>query len=598
MAAGAALPKKDDKHSWSVAIFETYRSPLTDFLKSRVLPLLDGEECRRVLIRAPVKSGKREMVEYLAMRDAAHIPTRVHAFVSGFHRTADDSQREELKIHNMHVFPLISAARVEACLKWIRDMITAGKQVVLHLDECDFATGDRQVLNTLYREVHNNPHVSSILYSATPQEVLFSGEVEDDEHQGMIDEMIHTGERIEYQPPPSFCGPARFLDEGLVVEATPFFRKTATGLVLTPQGQEIITELRASIAAGSRRNILVLRLSYADLGIQRAQKKESKAIYQFAQAWSTIPELAGCLVYADKSEKDMPSAEGVLKEKIQWSNRLFWDAKRADVPVIVAIDQTSSRSTEWACHDRVHALHDFRNTLIFSVISQAQERVNHYEGKYEGGFQPIKVYGHLKTFQLSAGRISYKDYMTHEWAARKVDRRTAERLCLVGDYYNIKRTSGAHDLHPACAEPVTEAEKDRILQEIGCFTEVKVSARVRGGVKLVPIYRTEFHPCDKATFPALKMALETRFTEHRFQNPFVASEAQGTGDGWKGYLRGWSVLTYETDVVTQPGWGVIATNPRLTICYSGGILGVALRYDTGETEVKDSLTTFKSMYSS
>lgn len=588
-------PKKDDKHSWSVAIFETHRPSLTEFLKLRVLPLLDNWGCQRILIRAHVKSGKREIVEYLAIRDSAHNPTRVHAFISAFHRTADECQRAELKIHNLHVFPLITRAKADACIKWVADMIAAGKRVVLHLDECDFATGHRQVLSALYNAVHNNINVTTILYSATPQEVLFSGEVEEDEYQGMLDEMILTGEHIQYQPPPSFCGPARFLDEGLVKEATPFFRKTAAGLALTPQGQEIITDLRAGIASGSRRNILVLRLSYMDLGGSLAQKKENKSIYQFLQDWSTIPELAGCLVYADKGEKDIPSASEVLKEMIQWSSSRFWYAKRTDVPIIVVIDQTSSRSTEWACHDRVYAEHDFRNTITFSVISQAQERVNHYEQKY-AGFQPIKVYGHLKTFQLSAGRISYKDYMTHEWAARKVDRRTADRLGLVGDYYDIKRTSGDHELHALCPEPVTETEKDRILQEIGCFAKIKVSPRVAGNIKIMPVIKPEFIPCEKRTFSSIKTTLDARFS-HNFQNPFIESEEHGLQDGrYKGNLRGWRVLDYEIDVVPSPRWGVTQTNPRLAVCYRAGVIGVALRYYTGETETVNTLETFKSMY--
>jgi hypothetical protein len=592
----SSLPRKDAIHSWSVAMFETYRNPLTDFLKQRILPLLDASECQRVLIRAPVKSGKREMVEYLAKRDEAHMPLRVHAFISAFHRAADESQRAELKGHNMEVFSLTSKQKADTCIAWIRSMIASGKKVVLHIDECDFASGDRQVLSKVYRNVRTNQDVNTILYSATPQEVLFSGEVEEDEHQEMLDEIIHTGERVEYTPPPSFCGPSRFLEEGLVIEAIPFFRKTGTTLTLSQQGHEIITDLRRSIASGTRRNILILRLSYSDLGGSTHEKLENKSMYQFLKDWQTIPELSDCLVYADKSEKDIPNSSDVLKEKIQWSNKRFWDAKRNDIPIIIAIDQTSSRSTEWKCHDRVFATHDFRNKLIFSTISQAQERVNHYTEAY-GGFQPIKVYGHKKSFQLSAGMISYTDYMNHDWEKRKVDQRVADRSGLVGPHYNIRKTSGNRENHPLCRSPLPESECNRILQEIGCFAEVKVSARVRGGTKLVPIYDSEFYPCTKQTFSSIKTRLESRFPDHRFQNPFTSSEQKGLDNQkYKGYLREWKVFDYETQVKTQPGWGVGPNAPRLTICYRDQILGVALRFDTGRKEIKNTLTTFKSMY--
>lgn len=592
----ASLPRKDAKHSWSVAMFETHRTPLTEFLKQRIQPLLDASECQRVLIRAPVKSGKREMVEYLAKRDEAHMPLRVHAFVSAFHRAADEIQRQELKIHNMEVFSLTSKQKADSCIEWIRSMIASGKKVVLHIDECDFASGDRQILSKVYRNVRTNQDVSTILYSATPQEVLFSGEVEEDEHQEMLDEIIHTGERVEYTPPSSFCGPARFLEENLVIEATPFFRKTGATLTLSQQGREILTDLRRSIASGNRRNILILRLSYSDLGGSTQDKLKNKAIYQFLKDWQTIPELSDCLVYADKSEKDIPDSSEVIKEKIQWSNKLFWEAKRTDIPIIVVIDQTSSRSTEWKCHDHVFATHDFRNKLIFSVISQAQERVNHYTEPY-GGFQRIKVYGHKKSFQLSAGIISYTDYMNHEWEKRKVDQRVADRLGLVGPHYIIRRTSGNHETHPDYRSPLPEHECNRILQEIGCFAEVKVSARVRGGTKLVPIYSSEFYPCTKQTFSSVKTRFEGRFPDHRFQNPFINSEQKGLDNHkYKGYLREWKVFDYETEIVTQPGYGVSPNHPRLTICYRNEILGIALRYDTGRKETKNTLTTFKSMY--
>ena len=39
---------------WSVSVFERLREPLVDFVKVKVLPLLDDSECRRIVIRAPV----------------------------------------------------------------------------------------------------------------------------------------------------------------------------------------------------------------------------------------------------------------------------------------------------------------------------------------------------------------------------------------------------------------------------------------------------------------------------------------------------------------------------------------------------------------
>ena len=54
---------------WSVAVFQHLRPHMTNFVDNRIIPLLEDTECRRIVVRAPVKSGKREMVEYIAMRD-------------------------------------------------------------------------------------------------------------------------------------------------------------------------------------------------------------------------------------------------------------------------------------------------------------------------------------------------------------------------------------------------------------------------------------------------------------------------------------------------------------------------------------------------
>jgi hypothetical protein len=591
-------PRKDNKNGWSVAQFETYRPRLVEFLNSTVRRCIDSYECRRVLIEAPVKSGKREMVEYIAMRDEAHNPTRVHAFISAFHRVADETQREELEKHNLKIFSLTKKTDSEKCILWIQTNIANGKNVILHIDECDFGSGSRQLLSKIYAKTHNNIRSTIIMYSATPQEVLFSGEVEnpdehDNEYQEMLDEMINTGERIIYTPSDNFCGPKKFLDAGLITEAIPFFYKTGGSLSLSEQGRDIMTKLRESCASGSRRNILMLRLSYSDIGSSRSGSiKNNKAIHQFLNGFHNIAELNGCLIYADKEDKTMPGVDGVLLEKIQWSNKMFWEAKRNDIPIIVVIDQTCSRSTELACHDRLFALHDFRNKVTFSTSSQALERVNHYTDKY-GGFQQIRVYGHKKTFELSARVINYETYLTSEWVKKKLDvRRGLGDTCFI-----IRRAGGEHEQHNDYPIPMNEEDCDRALQKIGCFAEVTISPRVKGNISRQRVYACEFVPCNKETFPELKASLERRFNTHRFMDPFINSEAQGLENGqYKGQLRGWSVLDFETQVETQPGWGITAEHPRLTICYRNGVLGVAIRYDTGTTTEKDTLVTFKSMY--
>ncbi len=76
-----ASPKKDHENAWSVANFESERPHMVTFIRENLIPYLDDEECRRIGVRAPVKSGKREIVEYLAQRDKTNNPIHLLPFL-------------------------------------------------------------------------------------------------------------------------------------------------------------------------------------------------------------------------------------------------------------------------------------------------------------------------------------------------------------------------------------------------------------------------------------------------------------------------------------------------------------------------------------
>ena len=575
--------------SRSVDDFERDRAHLTTFVKHDILPLMEDEEIRRILIRAPVKSGKREIVEYIAKRDESRDPHRVHAFLSAWHRISDEEQRQELANHNMKVFSITSAKNKEECVKWIRAKLDQGKRIVLHLDECDFGTGSRQQLGTMYHEFRNHPMILFLLYSATPQEILFSGEVdakEDESFHAMVDDMIYFGKHVAYTPPEGYCGPGIFLDEGLVFDAKPFF-SCHDGFRLSPQATNILNQLKESIKEHPERNVIVLRLSSSDLYGQ-GERKEKKQIYQFLKGAGTCPELQGVRIIVDKSEKDVNGLKGIMTRNIRWSDSEYWNFDiPSGMPIIFVIDQTACRSTEFACHHRMFAYHDFRHVAVYTTVSQAQERVNHYEQKY-GGFQRIQIYGHKKTFECSAGRINYAQYMTLPWKKAKIDKRRSPE-----ERYEIKSTSDG-SLHPVHRIPFTSTQADETLQDLSSYTEVKISARVRGRIASVPMIGREFMECEPDQFGEKVVELKQRFGRS-FKNPFVASSKEGLEQGkWKGYIRQWKVFQYE-EVETQI-WGMEGTEVRLTICYQGDLLGLAVRYNTHQRREVDSLTTWKSMY--
>jgi hypothetical protein len=197
--------------------------------------------------------------------------------------------------------------------------------------------------------------------------------------------------------------------------------------------------------------------------------------------------------------------------------------------------------------------------------------------------------------------------MDIEWEKRKVSN---------ADVYRIRKSSGNRENHPDYPEPMTEEQCDKCLQEIGCFAKVALSPRVDGNACDEPVIISKFYACDRDTFDQAKDEffrdnvdqindeLWTKYKNHRFQNPFVQSERHGpdadTGR-YKGQLHNrWEVFDFNTQKNSAEGWKwdiSLNSNPRLTVCYDGNILGVAIRYSTGETVENNSIsTTSKSMY--
>ena len=592
----SSIPPKN----WSVALFKRYRPHLVDFCDTNIVPHMWSSICNRILIRAPVKSGKREIVEYLAMLDYNSSQRILHVFISAWHRSADEEQRDELVEHNLKVFSINNKNNRDKCIQFLQEQIRDGYSIRIHLDECDHGSGSRQLMSPIWRYVRDRDDVKTILYSATPAEAALSADFppgsddgEDTDYNEMIDEFEddNVSVIVKYVPPSQFCGPARFIQEGLIVNATPAFDVLNDRIQLTPQFKKIVRDLQAQLLVpGNTRNIVMLRLSYSTGG----KRKEHKAIHKFLENLHLFPELIHFSVLVDKDD-DTGSGSRATKEKIQWSNRNWWEDKRTDRPILVIYDQTCSRSTEWACHDRVFATHDFRNEITFSVISQAQERPNHYAGaglKYSA-FQPIQIYGHLPTFQLSAGQIEYEDYM-----------KISHKIKTTGGnvFQIVDKSTG--DVIPDLRF-ATKREAEYKLMEMGSFIEPKLSSRIKGNMKTMVVCESGFIACDnpemfdRVARPQIMASLNRE--GRRIQNPFVESEsisASAGSDRLMGYLRGWRVLDYDADI-RDSGWGFterqINMEGRVTVCWRGDEVGVGWRIPRS-MRLRNKLTSDKSMY--
>jgi hypothetical protein len=592
---------------WSVADFERDRIHLCEFLKGPIQAIEQGK--RRILIRAPVKSGKRQMVEYLAMRDNTSHPTRKHKFLTQWHRKADEDQRAELKCYGIEVFSGITDKKKDDYNNNIRDTLNSDSRVTLivHIDECDHGSGIRQAMAHIWRTWREDERVIFILYSATPEEVIYSREIaeigtEDDEMIAFGEEMIEEfgeGVRFDYTPQSTFCGPAKFLDAELVFESRPFFEKVPaapSGFRLTAQAIEIITALRREMETNPRRNILLIRLSYGDNDMKKSNAKENKAIYQFLKNIRMFAELEDCLIYVDKDEQPNGIDHDVISQKIQWSNSRWWRGITTECPIIIVHDQTFSRSTEYGCHDRTFATHDYRNQITFSISSQAVERMNHYSTRYASGFQPIRIYCHRKTLLLSAGRISYEEFLYNEW-----EKKVQPKQRLEPTMFRIQKSDHTRRIHPDHPNPMTEAEARAVLMDLGCEKRSpKLSARVIGDIDDQAIIDSREVPCASAAeFERLAQEgqLNGKDGNRPRTNPFesYAPEPEDLDRRFKSNIRGVRKARTVAEVKHER-WGVNSINrTRRHICYNEGECVVLIQTYGGE-QVHDGLTTQGSMY--
>jgi hypothetical protein len=691
IVSGCALT--NSPKPWAVADFQRYRPYITNFVDSNIVPLIESRdyEVRRILIHGEVKSGKREIVEYIARRDHGS-EIREHIFISAFHRKADESQRRELEQHNLKVFSIISVEVAKEALRYINERVSQGKKLILHADECDYGTGSRQSLKFIYSRIKENRNIFTILYSATPEELLFSQDItQNEEDENFIGGIYEQGIQLYYIPPETYCGAKKFLDEKLVENAIPFFKfkKEDGTCMLSTQGKKIIADAKENlrnskmekveatylynkyinennIAEAEKylitkekkiRNVIVLRLTYKTYrSSQRtSQRSNNRSIEEFLNNSHLFPELADVNIIADKSDlsKYTNNNHNISCETVNWSNKSYWDNKQSDKLIVIVHEQTSTRSTEWEFHDRVFATHDYRPTVSYGTIAQAQLRVAHYSSKY-GEFQSIRVYGHLKTFQLAAKEITFSEYLNDDWQKKQLirdhwiiddtvkykynnvwmdalitaynDDDTYNLSFIQNDSLitktnvrksNIKKDSEnkkfniintkTGEIHPEYSEEYNDSTADKILDDLGCNIKTDLSSRVKGKAKIVLKIKTLFIKCNEnnieieiQTHIKNNMQLPDDVRQHNFNVSSLFDHYIVCEDGQRrctGTIRAnRKIYTYEDMKKERWGFSLFDTGPRLTVCYNGNILGVCLRYTNGDREEVTTLSSYKSMY--
>jgi hypothetical protein len=375
---------------------------LFKFVKDKMNPSV--KRSKMTIIDAPVKSGKRKMVECYASftYSIGETPRIVHFFVSSFVRRADDDQREELRayLRGGDVLMINSTRRTDDAIEKIKLKIRNGCHVILHFDELDYGSQYDSLMSRLYYEFQNEPNVKYIMYSATPEEAVAN--------KCAVSKEFYPCEIIPFNPPTDFCGPAWFLDRNLVRDCDlPFNSVTNT---FSAQFIGALSSYRTDILTNnSKRRLVIARVQ--DLRALKAAKSS------FPTELCSTSEFGIKINYAS-------SITELRDMEVKWDDYQWWKDNvdmflRSPSLWIIFLEDQSTRSTDWFCHPWLRAYFDYHSDKsCLNTLKQSGERVNFYKHKrfgnnnedvYKGEEHLIDVYASKKVFEYSAGRLNVKD---------------------------------------------------------------------------------------------------------------------------------------------------------------------------------------------
>lgn len=345
--------------------FEHHRWEVFDFTKC-VETCIVEDHMKHILIKAPVKSGKKDITECIAVVMSTH---KVK-YITSLNRKDVKSQKDELQLYDIATFVTDSE---QACNNAIRDILKDlehNHPVIIVFDESDHGSGKNQKLSLVFNQFREDNRVVKMYVSASAHETESS--ILADRHDYVC---------VKFIPPLSYRGAEWFIENNLVYDPEPFFEKDGEDIVITEHAKEVILD-----SITSDRHIGVVRVSskikvssFKNKQIRNDAEKQLTKVDPDEKEWIIIP--------VDESSP------------FEWDDEVKQCGLinlRKNVLIIIA--QTCTRGTDlrgW--HHKLAFWHDARkkqksnlNTLI-----QALLRPCHYAGMADGynrDGEPIRMY--------------------------------------------------------------------------------------------------------------------------------------------------------------------------------------------------------------
>ena len=388
-----------------------------------------------IIINAQVKTGKRFIAQAYSVFTTPIVGEKIaHAFVSSWVRRADEKQRKELDVYfkgtksDPRVFKINTEKSRLRCIERLKKILLTHDKVIVDLDELDYGSGSEQHMAAVYEYCINQEKIVLISYSASYEEAI-------------LDSLTSTSRKkpvlLTFTPPIEYRGAKWYCENNLVHEAKPFV--DMSGEVISESGRAILERAKAGLSnpdpTVNRRKLLIIR-----------HNTDFKKLHDLIEA-DKFPELRGNEELRIITEY-VHSSNEIGSLSVKWDDYSWWKKRIENVYVgkcllILFIDQSSSRSTDWFCHPWLFAYHDYHppETPMNTCI-QSNLRPVYYTNKMCDG---VKVYQDEEFFPEIHGQKDVIEYVAglkalRDIAARPVSSRTKvfEQLKTFGPVIRIQ----------------------------------------------------------------------------------------------------------------------------------------------------------------
>jgi len=326
---------------------------------------------------------------YASLTNRSTNPYYVHYYICNLDRRDCKDQIEELDSYEIKTMIGRDINKyIVQTEKAINTCLALGHKIIIHVDESDFGTGYKQALSNFLPKYFDKKNIGFIFYSATNEEVLFSN-------------LKEKGVEVTFIPSENYKGYDYFLDNNLLYNATQFFENDLT---LSNQAKEICIEHAQSIK---------------QIGVIRLTTSEKKGIDPFYKQFKKDYDSNG------PARKHLESLYASFNKKliimfVDQNNSFHWGPEQTypgsgsthnfisnECSLLIIINQTSTRSTQWQCHEKIFFYHSYRKTSTpANTILQADARCVHYNTTGNDEDSQIKIFGSPDIFRYYSKRIT------------------------------------------------------------------------------------------------------------------------------------------------------------------------------------------------